>query len=171
VTAPFVIEPLSRSHDRSSFACGNVRIDDYFHRTVSQDIDRGYARCQVAIDRQDGQVAGFYTLSAHHVVLDEIPEELRKKLPRYPAVPAALIGWLARDIRCAGRGMGSALLAHAIETIHGAQIGAHVVIADPIDDEAAAFYAGHGFQPLMGDAPAGRQFLAMKTALRLIRGS
>lgn len=170
MTAPFAIERLARSHDRSSFACGNVRIDDYFHRAVSQDIDRAYARCQVAIDRQDGQVVGFYTLSAHHIVLDEIPEDLRKKLPRYPAVPAALIGWLARDIRYAGRGIGSALLAHAIETIHSAQIGAHVVVADPIGDGAAAFYAGHGFQPLTGDR-AGRHFLPMKTALRLIRDS
>jgi hypothetical protein len=43
------------------------------------------------------------------------------------------------------------------------------VVADPIDDEAAAFYAGHGFQPLTDDR-AGRHFLPMKTALRLIRG-
>jgi ribosomal protein S18 acetylase RimI-like enzyme len=167
VTAGFVIEPLAKGHDRSDFSCGNVRIDDYFRKTVSQDVDRGYARCQVAISRETSRIAGFYTLSAHHVLLNEIPEHLRKKLPRYPAVPAALIGWLARHSDYAGRGLGSALLAHAIETVHQAAVGAHAVIADPIDDEAAAFYAAHGFTALT-DHPGGRHFLPIKTALELI---
>ena len=37
MNARFAIEPLAKAHKRSDFTCGNDRIDDYFHETVSQD--------------------------------------------------------------------------------------------------------------------------------------
>lgn len=167
MTAKFIVEPLGKGHDRSGFVCGNARIDDYFRTRLSQEVGRGYARCQVAIDRKTARIVGFYTLSAHHVLLSEIPQDLRRRLSHYPAVPAALIGWLARHSDHAGRGLGAALLAHAIETINQAPIGAYAVIADPINEAAALFYAAHGFVCLI-DNPHGRHFLPMNTALQLV---
>ena len=149
MTARFVIEPLAKAHKRSDFACGSDRIDSYFRETVSQDVKRKYATCFVAKEITTGRVAGFYTLSSSTVPLTEVPEALARKLPRYPSVPAVLIGWLGRHIDFAGHGLGEALLVDAIKTVAAASIGAHAVFADAIDDKAAGFYASFGFTPLI----------------------
>jgi len=149
VTPRFVIEPLAGGHDRSDFDCGNDRIDEYFRRTVSQDLKRGYATCFVARDVETDRVAGFYTLSSNSVPLTDVPAELARRLPRYPTVPAVLIGWLARHRDFSGLGLGEALVFDAIRTVISAPIGAHAIFADAIDDSAAAFYASFGFTPLL----------------------
>lgn len=47
----------------------------------------------VAVD-QDGQILGYYTLSAYAMLLRELPEAMARKLPRYPLLPATLLGRL-----------------------------------------------------------------------------
>ncbi len=145
----FAIEPLTKAHKRADFTCGNDRIDNYFREAVSQDVKRQYATCFVAREIATNRVAGFYTLSSSNVPLNDVPEPLAKKLPRYPTVPAVLIGWLARHSDYAGHGLGEALLFDAIKTVAAAPIGAHAIFADAIDDAAAAFYAAFGFTPLV----------------------
>ena len=144
----FAIEPLTKGHKRADFTCGNERIDSYFHRTVWQDVKRNYATCFIARDIATNRLAGFYTLSSSNVPLQEVPEPLAKKLPRYPTVPSVLIGWLGRHSDYAGQGLGEALLFDAIKTVASASIGAHAIFAAAIDDKAAAFYAALGFTPL-----------------------
>lgn len=144
----FAIEPLEKGHKRSNFTCGNERIDRYFRETVAQDVRRKYAKCFVAREITTGHVAGFYTLSSSNVPLIDVPKPLAMKLPRYPTVPAVLIGWLGRHDNYRGIGLGEALLFDAIKTVATAPIGAHAIFADAIDDEAAGFYAGYGFTPL-----------------------
>jgi hypothetical protein len=167
VTARFAIEPLSKAHDRSGFACGNDRIDAYFRKTVSQDVERKYATCFVACELATGRVAGFYTLSSSSVPLTEVPEGLAKKLPRYPTVPAVLIGWLARHSDFQGCSLGGVLLFDAIKTVAAAQIGAHAIFADAIDDNAAGFYAAFGFMPLI-ERPR-TLYLPVATGLSLLK--
>ncbi len=166
MSARFAIEPLSTAHDRTAFTCGNERIDRYFRQTVSQDVKRQYATCFVARELETGCVAGFYTLSASSVLLDEVPQPLARKLPRYPLAPAVPIGWLGRHRDFAGLGLGEALLFDAIRTVATAPVGAHAVFADAIDDKAAAFYTAFGFAPLVGRA--GPFFLPIATALVLL---
>lgn len=166
MTCRFAIEPLSKAHDRSGFACGNDRIDAYFRTTVSQDVKRKYATCFVACEQETNRVAGFYTLSSSNVPLTEVPEDFAKKLPRYPTVPAVLIGWLGRHKDFAGQGLGEVLLFDAIRTVATAPIGAHAIFADAIDDPAAAFYTSFGFAPLI-ERPR-TLYLPMATAMGLI---
>ena len=166
MSARFVIEPLTKVHQRSIFTCGNDRIDHYFRESVTQDVKRKYAACFVARDIATDRVAGFYTLSSSNVPLDEVPEPLAKKLPRYPTVPAVLIGWLGRHTDYAGQGLGEALLYDAVKTVATAPIGAHAIFADAIDDKAAAFYAAFGFTPLIRRPHT--LFLPIATALGLL---
>jgi ribosomal protein S18 acetylase RimI-like enzyme len=149
VSARFAIEALSKAHQREAFSCGNERIDRYFRETVTQDIKRRYATCFVARDLETDRIAGFYTLSSSNVPLMAVPEPLASRLPRYPTVPAVLIGWLGRDQSYAGLGLGEALLFDAIRTVAEAPIGAHAIFADAIDEKAAAFYAAFGFTALI----------------------
>lgn len=169
MSARFTIEQLGKAHKRSDFSSGNERIDRYFRETVSQDVKRDYATCFVAREIATGRVAGFYTLSSSNVPLTEVPEARAAKLPRYPTVPAVLIGWLGRHSDYRGEGLGEALLFDALRTVATAPIGAHAVFADAIDEAAAQFYAAFGFTPLI-QRPL-TLYLPIATARTLLPGS
>jgi hypothetical protein len=161
----FISEILGK-HDRTGFASGNERIDRYFRETVSQDVKRSYAACYVLVERSTSKLAGFYTLSSHGVPLNEVAPALAKKLPRYPSVPAVLLGWLGRDMAFARASVGSLLLYDAISRVANSPIGAHAICADAIDEAAAIFYLKHQFQPLISRPQS--LYLPMKTALALV---
>ena len=161
----FYSEALGK-HDRATFASGNDRIDTYFRQTVSQDVKRGYAACYVLVEKASAKIAGFYTLSSYAIPLTELTEAVARKLPRYPNVPAALIGWLGRDIAFRGQHVGSVLLADAIARLAASPIGVHAICAEAIDDAAAAFYEAHQFQRFV--SRPNNLYLPMKTAAALI---
>ena len=155
------IEPLGSGHDRAAFNCGNQSLDRYIRTQASQDIRRGIARVFVAVmPEEPTRIAGFFTLSAAWVVASDLPVEVAKRLPRHP-IPAALVGRLAVDSSFARRGLGSILLADAVKkTMAAAEtVAMTVVIVDPIDDDARAFYAAFGFRSLQG--PRQQMFLTL----------
>jgi GNAT superfamily N-acetyltransferase len=141
-----VIEPLGR-HDRARFSCGQPDLDAWFRLRASQDEKRNVARVFVAVDVELG-VVGFYSLSSLSLSMESLPEEMAHKLPRYDAIPAALIGRLARDERVRGQGVGELLLADAIRRILGAgrSIAVFAIVVDAKDERAADFYRTFGFQ-------------------------
>ena len=141
---PFLIERLDR-HDRKAFSCGVEALDRYFHSRVSQDVRRNLTACFIARQTDNARIAGFYTLSACHLLLSDLPEETVRRLPRYPSVPAARIGRLAVDRVYRGRGLGSVLLADAATRALRAEIGVFTIVVDAKDEAAAAFYRHHGF--------------------------
>jgi GNAT superfamily N-acetyltransferase len=155
------IEPLGSGHDRAAFDCGNESLDRYIRTQASQDTRRGAARVFVAVQpEQPERIAGFFTLSAAWVVASDLPPDVAKRLPRHP-IPAALVGRLAVDRGFTRRGLGSILLADAVKkTMAAAQtVAMTVVIVDPIDDAARAFYAAFGFRSLQGQRQ--QMFLTM----------
>jgi len=91
---PIRFEPLHRRHDRATFSSGVPALDEWFRMRATQDQKRRIAQVFVALDEQG--VIGFYSLSMFTLVLESLPEELGRKLPRYDAIRAALIGRLAR---------------------------------------------------------------------------
>ena len=98
-----MIEPLGSKHDRASFSCGVEILDSYLKKQAGQDLKKRVAVTFVLTP--DGTtVAGYYTLSQYSVQLDEIPAAVAKKLPKYPMVPATLLGQLAVSSAFRGRG-------------------------------------------------------------------
>ena len=73
------------------------------------------------------------------------------KLPRYPVMPATLIGRLAVDRHYQGRGYGEFLLVDALRRalISTLQIGSVAVVVDAKDDKSKAFYEHFQFIPLV----------------------
>jgi len=142
------IEPLASSHDRAGFSCGRPQLDDWFHRRAGQDERRNLARVFVAVDDAIG-IAGFYSLSTFSLSLPDLPQEIARKLPRYDAIPAALIGRLARDVRVRGQGIGELLLADAVRRVLGAgkTLAVFAIVVEAKDEKATAFYEGFGFRP------------------------
>lgn len=95
----------------------------------------------------DGTVAGYYTLSSTAVLLAELPSTVARKLPRYPLIPATLLGRLAVDRRYQGRGYGRFLLADALYRAVRNEVASFAVIVDAKDENARSFYARESFLP------------------------
>lgn len=159
------IESLAAHHDRSSFFSGVEALDRYFHRQAGQDQQKRVAATFVL--SQGAQVLGFYTLSATSVQLAELPESIAKKLPKYPTVPATLLGRLAVSDTHRGRGYGAFLLLDALRRSleHSREVASFAVVVDAKDDRARSFYHVHGFLPL--PATQRRLFLPMATIATL----
>ena len=127
------------------FDCGQDALNDYFRNRVGQDVRRDFATCYVAVHKPSGSVAAYYTLSAAGVPVDELPQNITKRLPRYPTVPTVRIGRLAVDQQYRGHKLGSVMLFDAIKRAHTSGIGAYAILVDAKDESAAAFYEHHGF--------------------------
>ena len=140
------IEPLGKEYDRASLLRAG-ELDDWFRRRASQDERRNVARVFVAVVDALG-VVGFYSLSSFTLSLESLPDEIARKLPRYDAIPAALIGRLARDKKARGLGIGELLLADALHRILGASktLAVFAIVVDAKDERAAKFYQAYGFQ-------------------------
>ena len=140
----FSVVPLDPGADRSGFECGVEPLDRYFKTQVGQDIKRRLTACFTALDG-NARVAGYYTLASASILLTDLPDNLAKKLPRYPNLPAVRMGRLAVDQGFKGMGLGAALLADALRRAASADIAAYAFVVDAKDESAAAFYAHHGF--------------------------
>lgn len=142
--ASFRLATLAAEHDRKAFQSSAEPLNRYLREQVTQDIRRRVAACFVALaDPQ--RIAGYYTLASASVALNELPENTRKKLPRYPSVPVVRMGRLAVDQAFKGQGLGGALLADALERAARSEIAAYALMVDAKDETAAAFYLHHGF--------------------------
>ena len=162
----FVIEPLGTRHDRAAFSCGHRQLDLYLQRQAGQDLKKK-AAVPFVITPDGETIAGFYTLSQYAVDLGELPEEISKRLPRYPLVSATLLGRLAVDQRFRGRGLGERLLMDALYRAlqSSLQVASAAVVVDAKDDRAVDFYRKYGFIDLPGMRR--RLFLPMRTIEQL----
>jgi len=168
----FRFEPLGE-HDRAAFSCGVEPLDLYLREQASQDARR-HAAATFVLVTADNRIAGYYTLSASVILAgDDLPADTVKKLkwPRYPQLPATLIGRLARHIEFRGQHIGELLLIDALKrALNSAEsVGALAVIVDAKDEKASRFYAQQGFLAFP-DTPD-RLYLPMKTVEKLFAGT
>ena len=138
-------------HNRKGFDCGEPTLNKYLLEKASQDIHNDYIKLYVATEESENAVLGYYTLSSSSLPLQDIPEPLRKKLPKYHSVPAVLLGRLAVDKKVQGKGLGSELMGDAIIRSINSSIAWTVMVVDAKDDNAVKFYKHFLFTPLMDD--------------------
>lgn len=144
------VEPLSPHHDRAGFACGHGTLDDFIKTKARKEQELGFSAVFVAVsERQCSIIAGYYSLSSHSIEVQGIPSEVRKRFPRYPAVPTTLLGRLARALQFRGQRVGEFLLLDALSrALHSSQdVGSYAVVVDAIDGAAISFYSKYGFLP------------------------
>ena len=157
------IELLVKKHDRAVFSCGNDALDTYLKKRASQELKKKIATTFVMVGGQPSEIIGYYTLSATSILLDDLPDKIAKKLPKYPQVPATLLGRLAIDSRYQGRGYGEILILDALRRSLNAAavVASYAVVVDAIDERARSLYEQYGFC----DFPDRklRLFLPMKT--------
>jgi GNAT superfamily N-acetyltransferase len=154
---------------RADFDSGVEVLDRYLRQQATQDIRRRVSNCFVALEGD--VIAGFYTFAATSISIEDLPIDLSKRLPRYPLVPAALVGRLAVDRRFQGRGLGGALLADALQRAGKSDPAVFALVVDAKDDRAAVFYRRHLFRELASHP--WRMFLPLSSAAEaeaVIRG-
>ena len=163
----FLTVPLNSSHKKKVFSCGKELLDIYIRKQAKQDVLRKLAVCFVLADSEN-TIQGYYTLSNAGIPRENLPEEMKIKLPKsYITLPVTLLGRLAVDKNFAGKGFGELLLIDALKRcyfVSANSIGSMAVVVDPIDKQAIKFYNKYDFIIL---PDSGNMFLPMKTIAQL----
>ncbi len=136
-----------RRHRRDGFDSGVPALDAYLRERASQHQRDGIATTHVLVDdAEPGRILGWYSLAAAQLLLEDLTERDRAKLPRYP-IPAARLARLAVDRREQGKGLGAALLQDAVKRCLDlrSELGLRVLIVDAKDERVAHFYRAFGF--------------------------
>lgn len=145
----FRSEPLDPArHHLTAFHSGEPELDGWLREHASGAAARRVARTFVWIepDAESDQVVGYYSLTGHRLVRDELPRSLGRGSPR--EIPAVLLARLALHRTHHGGGNGGALLADALARIVVATdiVAARFVVVDALHEKAAGFYEHHGFR-------------------------
>lgn len=145
-------EPLRPEHDRANFDCGVEAMNRYLKEVATQEMRRRTAAVFALTHSGSPNVLGYFTLSQSSVSLCDLPASLQKKLPRYPQVPATLLGRLAVDVSCRGKRYGELLLMNALERawITSEQVASFAMLVDVLDvkPDPLDFYLRYDFEPL-----------------------
>ena len=143
----FSIRKLDELHQKHAFVCDVTMLDDYIQKYAAQDSKRHVAMTYILNDELKNKMAGYYTLSSTSVELADLSDLAKKNLPRYPLLPATLLGRLAIDIDYQRQGLGEILLMDALKRTSevSQKVASFAVIVEAIDVAAANFYQKYGF--------------------------
>lgn len=137
----------SKIHNCADFDCGTPELNDYLVRRATQDRRRNLSQVYVLVDANEPtKVLGYYTLSAAQVDVNQISEQERRRLPRYP-IPCFRMGRFAVRQNIQGQGLGKRLLGCAVDRCLQArqEVAAYALIVDAKDAAAKSFYEYFGF--------------------------
>jgi GNAT superfamily N-acetyltransferase len=134
---------LAPDDDASRFDCGVPVLDDWLKRRALVNHLSGASRSYVAtVERR---IVGYYCLSAGAIQHVEAPGKIRRNMPE--PIPLIVMGRLAVDREFHGRGLGPALLQHALERTRAAAeiAGVRALLVHAKDEAAASFYKRFAF--------------------------
>jgi GNAT superfamily N-acetyltransferase len=162
--------PLDPGDSVTGFDCGEPSLNEWLSSRAIKNEATGASRSFVSVDRDTDLIAGYYCLSASSLLLDVAPGKLRRNMPS--PIPVILLGRLAVDERFKGTGLGASLLQDAVlKSIEAAQtVGAHAIIVDALNSDAASFYRRFGFEP-MPAARDGAMFLLVSDAEATVKST
>ena len=151
-------EPLEPDHLVDAFSCGKPELDDWLKSRAGPSEAKS-ARTYVVCEGR--RVVGYYCLAAGGVMRESVPGKFRHGLPT--SVPVMIMGRLAVDLSCHGRGIGSHLLADAMRrtVLVARQVGVRALLVHALDETVLPFYLRHGFKPL--SAGSRTLFIPMET--------
>jgi GNAT superfamily N-acetyltransferase len=154
VSTPWREQPLSRSHDRKSFDCGEPALNEFLARYARQSHESGGAKSFVGVEPSAPQtIRGYYSLSVGALAYARTPALLTRGLARHE-VPVFRLGRLAVARAWQGQGMGGALLIAAGRRCLAVaqEVGGVALMIDAKSDRAATWYESFGALRLE-DAP------------------
>ena len=135
-------------HEVTAFRCGDPALDHWLHDEASSaDLQAGTS---VRVATNGDHVIGCYRLCAFQL---EATGDLRRRTGERPPLPAILISRLGVDLQFQNRGIGEALLWHALTVAESAALllGVRVVVAHAVGERATGFCSRFGFRPFESD--------------------
>jgi len=146
---PLKIEPISRSHNRRSFDCGSLDLNQYLQNTARQQSEKGISRTFVLVEDNDpSEILGFFTLTACEILVEKLPPRYAKKYPQRAS--AAKLARLAVAKTRQKQGLGTFMMLNAMERVLlvAEHLGVIGFFVDAKDEGAAGYYIQYGFIPL-----------------------
>jgi len=145
----YLSRPLDPARHRlQGFDSGEPRLDGWLREHAAGAAARRVARTFVWIDpdRDPDGVVGYYSLTGHRLVRDDLPRSIGRGSPN--EIPAVLLARLALDRGHQGGGNGGVLLADALARVVVATgiVAARFVLVDALHEQAAGCYEHHGFR-------------------------
>lgn len=145
---PLQIDPpekLHAEHDLSDFESGEPALDDWLRRRALSNESSGTSRTYVVCVGR--KVVGYYALSAGAVAHTHATGRFKRNMP--DPIPVLILGRLAVDKTCHGKGVGTGLLRDAVlRTLQAAEIaGVRAILVHAISESAKRFYEKYGFVP------------------------
>jgi GNAT superfamily N-acetyltransferase len=134
-------------HECTDFDCGTPELNVYLARRATQDRRRNVTQVYVLVDTDEpGKILGYYTLSAAQVDSDQLSDQERHRLPRYP-VPCFRMGRFAVHRKLQEQALGKRLLGCAVDRCLQArqEVAAYALIVDAKGTDAKSFYEYFGF--------------------------
>lgn len=140
----------SGRHLVGAFDCGEPDLDTWLRDHASGAEAQRVARTFVWCRADEDAVVGYYSLTGHRLVRDDLPKSIGRGSPN--EVPSVLLARLALDRRLRGQGLGGALLADAMERVVAATalVTVRFVVVDALHETAATFYEHYGFRRIPG---------------------
>lgn len=138
--------PLTGSHDRRGFDCGQAELNDWLRQVARQHQDKGLSKTFIALrEEEPKRICGYYALTLAELENRHLPTAWRKKLPR--RIPGVRLGRLAVDRIHQGKGLGELLLVDALKraALIYKEAGGIGLFVDALDEQAAGYYRRFGF--------------------------
>ena len=157
-----ILEPFDKQrHRREDFSCEVESLQHYLKTQAAKDARKNIAA--VFVLAEGTRILGYYTLSSYTIDLGELPADVAAKLPKYPKLPATLIGRLARDQNYRRQGIGELMLVDALRRCleNTATVGSFAVVVEAENEKARQFYLEYGF--IRFPANPNKLFLPMST--------
>lgn len=170
---PLFIHRLHKYHVVEQFDCGDQALNEYLKHYARQNQQRhSVGVTYVAVEGQISRaVIGYHTLATSSIPKSSFQDNAGRPLSPYSDVPVVLLARLAVDRRFQGRGVGQALLRHALDLSLRVreQIGCRCLIVDAYPG-AVPWYQQFGFTVIAG-TPAGVPTEKMVIDLRTVEAA
>lgn len=142
ISAP---EPLTPGHNIAEFCCSDPGLNEWLKKKALKNHSTGISRVYVICAGNTNQVIGYYCLSTGSVQRNTAPGSYRRNAP--DSLPVVVLGRLAVDQACAGKGLGVALLRDAIFRTQNiaVQVGLRALIVHALNDDVKNFYTKFAF--------------------------
>jgi ribosomal protein S18 acetylase RimI-like enzyme len=138
--------PLNDTHEIAGFDCGKTPLNAWLADMARYNQAQGYTRTFVIAD-EHFRVVGYHSLCAGMISRNDVSRAIKGgQAPQ--DIPVALLARLAVDVGSQGKGLGPALLSHALRSAvsAGQSVAFRAVMVDALDDDAMRFYKKYGFE-------------------------
>lgn len=141
-----LIEPISKTHNRKFFDCGDEEVTGFLQEKALQDQEKNLSRTMVLVNEvlDSKRIVGYHTLVFAQISQEQIPSD--KPIIKRP-IPVILLGQLGVDKVFHSKGYGELLLMDAQARVDeiSRKVGVRAMMLDARNENLAKWYEKYDF--------------------------